>query len=119
MAAAKETADTILEDAREAVGAAEGDEEMSDAFSKAVKDNTDSDATSTYTRGSYLNSVYAEWAKDSARKPGDTEVIEDASGYYVMLYIARDANDYKSVAVRHILIKAVPDAVAYTTPSSV
>lgn len=62
------------------------------------------------TQGGSLGS-YKEWMMDSARKAGDATVIADSTGggYYVVLFLSRDNNDYNMAQVRHILIKAVAD----------
>ena len=48
---------------------------------------------------------------DSARKAGDATVSADStgSGYYVVVFLSRDNNDYNMAQVRHILVKAVAD----------
>ena len=62
------------------------------------------------TQGAGLGS-YKEWMMDSARQAGDATVAADSSnsGYYVVLFLSRDNNDYNMAQVRHILIKAVAD----------
>ncbi len=57
--------------------------------------------------GSNLTTTYADWLKDPARKEGDTTIIEGDSGYTVLYFLGRSDNDYSTVNVRHILIKAV------------
>ena len=49
---------------------------------------------------------------DSARKAGDITVTADSSdsGYYVVVYIGRENNDYNLAQVRHILVMAEADA---------
>ena len=58
--------------------------------------------------GSSLGDL-GDWLKDAARRSGDVGVVEssDGSGYYVVVFLARDDNHYPTVSVRHILIKAV------------
>ena len=48
---------------------------------------------------------------DSARKAGDATATADStgSGYYVVVFLSRDNNDYNMAQVRHILVKAVAD----------
>ena len=61
--------------------------------------------------GSSLSSQYSEWAKDSARQPGDATLVESngsdtSTVYYVVLFEGRARNDEKTADVRHILVKA-------------
>ena len=67
---------------------------------------------STSTQGSGINAAYKDWVMDAARKAGDSTVAMDGSenGYYVVVYIGRENNDYSLAQVRHILIKAEADA---------
>ena len=61
-------------------------------------------------QGANLSS-YKEWMMDSARKAGDATATADStgSGYYVVVFLSRDNNDYNMAQVRHILVKAVAD----------
>ena len=104
MLAAKETADAIVADGKTA-----------DEFKQAIVTLTQTEASEATTTGSSLSESYAAWLKDASRKDGDTTVIETDTGYYALYYISRDNNSYKTVDVRHILIKAVPaDDGSYT-----
>ncbi len=104
MAKAKTIADAIVADATTA-----------DSFKKAVLEQTTKEASESTTEGSKLPEVYADWLKDASRAEGDTTVIATDTGYYALYYISRDDNSYKTVNVRHILIKAVADSDgAYT-----
>jgi hypothetical protein len=76
-------------------------------FKQAVLAQTLTEATQSTTQGSSLNEKYADWMKDASRKAGDTTVVETDTGYYSIYYISRESADYKTVNVRHILIKAV------------
>jgi len=96
MAAAKKRADAIVADGKTV-----------DEFKQAVQTVTKTEASESTTAGSSLSDSYADWLKDASRKEGDTTVIETDTGYYALYYISRDNNSYKTVDVRHILIKAV------------
>ena len=96
MEKAKGIADAIV------AGAATEDE-----FKQAVLAQSQTEASESTTQGSSLNEKYADWMKDSSRKAGDTTVVASDTGYYAVYYIARDSASYKTVNVRHILIKAV------------
>ncbi len=96
MEKAKDTAETIVADGKTA-----------EAFISAVLTETQATASEATTQGSSLTDKYADWMKDASRKAGDTTVVETDSGYYAVYYISRESADYKTVNVRHILIKAV------------
>lgn len=104
MANAKKIAEAIVADTTTA-----------DSFKKAVLAQTTKEASETTTKGSELTAAFADWLKDASRTEGDSTVIATETGYYALYYISRDDNNYKTVNVRHILIKAVADeAGAYT-----
>ena len=48
----------------------------------------------------------ADWMHDASRQEGDVTVYPDASGCYVVVFLSRDDNHYKTANVRHILVKA-------------
>ena len=51
--------------------------------------------------------MYADWLYSADRHANDVTVVEqENSGYYVVLFESRDNNQYNTVNVRHILIKA-------------
>ena len=52
----------------------------------------------------------ADWMHDASRQEGDVTVYPDANGCYVVVFLSRDDNHYKTVNVRHILVKAEADA---------
>lgn len=98
-AEAKKTADAIIAQAE--------DEE---SFIKAAKDATERDVSAVTQQGSALSESYVDWFKSPGRAEGDMTVIETDTGYYALYFISRDDNSYKTVNVRHILVKAEPDA---------
>ena len=85
-------------------------EDVSERLSAAVEGAMDElvPLSPDRTVGSSLNAAYADWLKDASRKAGDVTVAEngDSSGYFVVAFVARDDNHYKTVSVRHILIEA-------------
>ena len=108
MAEAKAKADSVAE----AFKAAEGDDyaaRLDAAIAEAGLEGSGN--TNTDTSGSYVSSNYSDWIKDSSRKAGDIEVIENtsANGYNVVVFTDRGDNNYNTVQVRHILIKAEAD----------
>ena len=55
--------------------------------------------------GSGLNFA-KEWLMDVTRKAGDITVEESGDHVYVVVFLSRDDNHYKTASVRHILVKA-------------
>ena len=118
MAAAKATADQIAAATQDA-----------DSFTEAVAEHgaavavTDSDgeetgetppaAPATVEDGSGSNAgayAFADWLYSADRAANDVTVVEsEGSGYYVVLFQSRGTNDYNTVSVRHILVKAVDE----------
>ena len=64
----------------------------------------------TYSKSNittYLNEEIADWLFDSARAEGDTAVFakdENETGFYTVLYTARDTNDYCRVNAQFLTI---------------
>ena len=70
--------------------------------------NTDEDLYYTNSDGvTYASDALGEWLFDSARKAGDSAVVEDESGsaYYVVSFGSRFRDEYNTVDVRHILLQ--------------
>lgn len=70
-----------------------------------------SSSVSEETVGGDLDSLYADWAKDSARQSGDvtfeeSEASTTATYYYVIRFEGRERDDSSTANVRHILVKA-------------
>ena len=64
----------------------------------------------------YAGDTLGEWLFDSARKSGDTTLLEDeaSSAYYVVKFGERFREDYNTVSVRHILLM-IDDSALDTT----
>lgn len=115
MAAAKATADQIAAGVHDA-------ESFKDAVATygvgvAVKDDDGNETdeitpaeptTEEGTAGQNLSSMpFSEWLFSADRTANDVTVVEaEGSGYYVVLFQNRGTNDYNTVSVRHILVKA-------------
>lgn len=109
LTAAEETAKAI----QAAYDKAEGEDFAARLDQAVAAEVADASANhSTSTQGSGINAAYKDWVMDAARKAGDSTVTMDGSenGYYVVVYIGRENNDYSLAQVRHILIKAEADA---------
>ncbi|MGE4352760.1 MAG: peptidylprolyl isomerase [Oscillospiraceae bacterium] len=107
--AAYATADAIAE-------AKDGDEFADLVYENAPEDSkdkyTENESTLYNNAGSSLSSYdYGDWLKESGRSVNETTVIESSSGegYYVVMFLGRDDNDYNTINVRHILIKVTAD----------
>ena len=59
-----------------------------------------------------MDSNLQDWLADASRVEGDTNVIPsaDENGTYVVCFLSRDNNEYPTVNIRHILVKASSDA---------
>ncbi len=103
-AAAKAIADAIVESYN-----ADGAEAKTTAerLSAAAAANGRTSAEQSRVPGSSVPGA-KEWMMDGARRDGDITAEADASesGYYVVAFISRDDNHYKTASVRHILVKA-------------
>ena len=101
-AAAMQTAEAI----KAAYEAAAG-EDYAERLSAAAEAEGLSATRSRSTSGGSLVAA-ADWMKDASRKAGDVTVEANANGdhVYVVLFLGRNDNHYKTVSVRHILIKA-------------
>ena len=100
LAAAKETAEGFA-----AAGSAEDFAAAVEAFSGVAP-------TENHNTGSTVSSYSAEaaeWLLDSARRSGDTTVIESDTGAAVYWFTSRDNNDYRLANMRHILINVEAD----------
>ena len=93
MAQAKETADSIY---------------ASFLDGKSLESLSTDDTYYTNSDGiSYSSDTLGSWLFDSARKAGDSAVLEDtaSSAYYVVSFGERFRDEYNTVSVRHILLK--------------
>lgn len=82
-----------------------------DAFRAAVSDFIGSKSTvsMTHTISSGMSDIYKAWITDAARQPGDSTVIDADGMSYALLFDSVDDNNYNTVNMRHILIKAEAD----------
>ena len=113
MAAAKEKADEMASRVEDEDSFAELALEYA---AEADKANYEEPESTLYTaQGGSISSTYSEWLLSADRKSGDVTVVESSNGYYVVMFISRDNNQYPLREVRHILIKAeADDTGAYT-----
>lgn len=109
MASAKEKAEGLLKDVRDAQTAVLEEGETRQSFAQIATAYT-SDSTPRPRKlasANFKNTVYADWLMDSARKDGDVEVFElENIGYYVIQFHDAYFYDEPTVDVRHILVRA-------------
>jgi len=91
--AARETAQALLD----GVKAGGKLETLVDDYEGATYTENES---GTYSAGSVLS----EWLYDSARKVGDSAVLEDGTIQYVVIFHDRFREEYPTIDIRHILV---------------
>ena len=96
--AAKKAAKAAADEMLSAYRAGETLETLADGNDKA---NYTNNSGSTYSASSDLS----VWLFDSARKDGDSTVVEIGTTYYVAVFHERFREDYPTIDVRHILIQ--------------
>ena len=98
MAEAKEAADTLVKNVK-----------SQDDFASKVAELSESDSAVKTQPAAALNEVYKDWVVDTARKAGDTTVIEGENGYYAIYWIEAQDAHYSTVSARHILVNVEPE----------
>ena len=103
LAAAKEKAEAIAETYKTAAG-----DDPAVRLNNAAASEGQSSSKQTRVLGSSVPA--SEWMRDDSREAGDVTVEADDYGCYVVVFLSRDDNSYKTANVRHILVKAEADA---------
>jgi parvulin-like peptidyl-prolyl isomerase len=109
------TVDPTDEESAAALEAAEtAANEMLAAYQAGSSLETLAEADDSYSytnldAGSYASSTLTDWAFDSARKTGDSAVLESGTTYYVVVFHDRYREEYNTVNVRHILVNVNED----------
>ena len=107
MAAAKNTAEEIASAADQLTFA---DAVRRLAPEAEANQYTDEDACLTRNAApNTLADTYKSWLTDPARQYGETTVIAGASGYDVVMFLESNANDYRTVTYRGIVINVETD----------
>ncbi len=65
-----------------------------------------------------IDSTYRDWLTDSARTYGETNIFSASSGYYVVMFLESNHNDYKLVNYRGIIIAVETDENGSVTDST-
>ena len=95
-------------------------EASAEAVKAAYEESKDSDFAARLAAAAEANGLTAdeqtlsgsglsfakEWLMDETRKAGDITVEESGDHVYVVVFLSRDDNHYKTASVRHILVKA-------------
>lgn len=108
MADAKEKAENLVKDVKDAQTATLAEGETRKDFAAVAATYTTDNTVRTRTLGAdFQSAVYFDWLTDSARKDGDIEMFEsEGNGYYVIQFHDAYLYDEPTVDVRHILIQA-------------
>jgi len=99
--------DTAKAKAEDLLAQYEAGDKTEDAFAALAKANSEDTGTAS-NGGLYENVVpgatvtsFNDWCYDSARKPGDTGVIESTYGYHVMYFVNADGTNYRDYLVEN------------------
>ena len=72
---------------------------------KAAKEYESIGTYSHPEAGTYSGDAATKWVFDESRQEGDTEIVENGTSIYLLVFHSRTRNDYNTVDVRHILFK--------------
>ncbi len=107
METARTNAEAMAADAVDDITFADLAYNYADEDSKSTyedEDATESTATGASITSSY--SAFAEWLLSDERQEFDVTTAQTTNGYYVVMFISRNDNNYYTKNVRHILIQA-------------
>lgn len=76
--------------------------QLTDDEKAKIEENFNTFSEGVQKRG--VASDIGDWLFDSSRKAGDKTVIEANGGFFVLYFVDRGLDDYKTVNVRHILL---------------
>lgn len=62
-----------------------------------------------------ISTMYVDWLTDPARTYGDTTYGAGTNGYYVVLFVGRNDNNFNVQSFRHILVQAQADETGEIT----
>ena len=116
--AATEAAMKAAQEQAEALKTALNSKTFAAAVEQYAEDKNVTTSEDRGMSGAYLDSAYAQWVQEEARKAGDATVMVDSgeTGYFVVEYVGRGRNEEISGDVRHILVAAEQDEGA-TAPT--
>jgi len=105
----------------ESAAALEAAEKAADEMLAAYRSGEDleklskADDSYVYTErdnGTYSGDILTEWLFDSARKAGDSAVLNSNTTYYVAVFLDRHRDETLTMDVRHILIQPEAGTIA-------
>jgi hypothetical protein len=79
--------------------------EYAEESSKSIYEDPDATLRTGVGQAGVSNTSVSGWLFDSERKAGDKTVLEGDGGFYVLYFIQRAREDYRTASVRHILIQ--------------
>ena len=101
----EEESAAALQKAKDAANAALEQVKGGELLVKAAKDYEPIGTYSHPEAGTYSGDAATKWVFDESRQEGDTEIVENGTSIYLLVFHSRTRNDYNTVDVRHILFK--------------
>ncbi|HAZ67050.1 MAG: peptidylprolyl isomerase [Oscillibacter sp.] len=101
----EEESAAALQKAKDSANAALEQVKGGELLVKAAKDYEPIGTYSHPEAGTYSGDAATKWVFDESRQEGDTEIVENGTSIYLLVFHSRTRNDYNTVDVRHILFK--------------
>ena len=101
----EEESAAALQKAKDAANAALEQVKGGELLAKVAKDYEPIGTYSHPEAGTYSGNAATKWVFDESRQEGDTEIVENGTSIYLLVFHSRTRNDYNTVDVRHILFK--------------
>ena len=101
----EEESAAALQKAKDAANAALEQVKGGELLVKVAKDYESIGTYSHPEAGTYSGDAATKWVFDESRQEGDTEIVENGTSIYLLVFHSRTRNDYNTVDVRHILFK--------------
>ena len=101
----EEESAAALQKAKDAANAALEQVKGGELLAKVAKDYEPIGTYSHPEAGTYSGDAATKWVFDESRQEGDTEIVENGTSIYLLVFHSRTRNDYNTVDVRHILFK--------------
>ena len=101
----EEESAAALQKAKDAANAALEQVKGGELLVKVAKDYEPIGTYSHPEAGTYSGDAATKWVFDESRQEGDTEIVENGTSIYLLVFHSRTRNDNNTVDVRHILFK--------------
>ena len=108
-----EDKDAAVHEAAEKLASAKDGAEFVELVHEVLENDANIFLTHNTAKG--MSTYVKDWVTDPARVKGDSTVIDTEGSSIAVLYVGKDDNNYKTVDMRHILIKAEEDEDGNTT----